>query len=366
MENFLIVGITISFLLCLLVLSKKEKDRPDLIFGFWQINLIVHFVFLYIRYSGLHWSYPHFLALDTTFGLLHAPLLFLYIQAQVGESSIRKLHYLLHAAPFLTINAILVFTFYFLTAEQKINIYQNALADPRISITDVLMTFQGVIYFVWSLSLIRRYEIRIKERYSSIKKVNLRWLKKLLIMLGLVVAINLTINLLFYMDIFSISLLGRLNVIIFSFLLLVLGYYGISRTTEFRGIEIANNEKTERYEKSGLSKEDAKTQITQIKNYMHSEKPYLKSDLSLMQLAELIGISTNHLSQAINQTEGKSFYEFVNEYRAEEVKSRLRDDKYKHYKILAIAYDSGFSSKSVFNSFFKKVTNTTPTAFREK
>jgi len=40
--------------------------------------------------------------------------------------------------------------------------------------------------------------------------------------------------------------------------------------------------------------------------------------------------------------------------------------QYRHYTLLAIAYDSGFNSKSSFNTLFKNATGFTPTAFRLK
>ena len=50
-------------------------------------------------------------------------------------------------------------------------------------------------------------------------------------------------------------------------------------------------------------------------------------------------------------------------YRVEEVKQRLKDSKYKNFTILAIAYDSGFNSKSAFNTIFKDLTGMTPSQY---
>ncbi|MGH9877827.1 MAG: helix-turn-helix domain-containing protein [Nitrososphaerales archaeon] len=50
----------------------------------------------------------------------------------------------------------------------------------------------------------------------------------------------------------------------------------------------------------------------------------------------------------------------------EEAKKRLLDPAYQHLTILAIAYEVGFSSKSVFNAAFKKHANMTPSQFKKK
>lgn len=97
---------------------------------------------------------------------------------------------------------------------------------------------------------------------------------------------------------------------------------------------------------------------------MATQKPYLKSNLSLTDLSDLLDVSTHNLSEIINTRLNKSFYDYVNECRVEEVKKMLLDDKYKSYSILAIAYEAGFNSKSSFNTIFKKITGTTPSGYR--
>ena len=51
-------------------------------------------------------------------------------------------------------------------------------------------------------------------------------------------------------------------------------------------------------------------------------------------------------------------------YRVEEAKKKLLDPAFKHLSVLGIAEEVGFSSKSSFNSVFKKHTGTTPSEFR--
>ncbi|HDR67474.1 MAG TPA: helix-turn-helix domain-containing protein, partial [Bacteroidaceae bacterium] len=55
-----------------------------------------------------------------------------------------------------------------------------------------------------------------------------------------------------------------------------------------------------------------------------------------------------------------------NDYRVEEVKKRLQDPKFKHLTILAIAYESGFNSKSSFNTIFKERTGLTPSDYVQR
>jgi len=98
---------------------------------------------------------------------------------------------------------------------------------------------------------------------------------------------------------------------------------------------------------------------------MEDEKPYLDNRLSLKQLAELIDLTTNHLSQIINEKLNKNFFDFINEYRIKEVKQNLSNPKLQHYTLLAIAFQSGFNSKSSFNDIFKKNTGLTPSEYQK-
>ncbi|NJO02018.1 MAG: helix-turn-helix transcriptional regulator [Bacteroidia bacterium] len=98
---------------------------------------------------------------------------------------------------------------------------------------------------------------------------------------------------------------------------------------------------------------------------MQHEKPHLNPDLTLGELADRVGLSTHHLSQLLNGEIGKNFFDFVNEYRINEMKEKLTDSACAHLKIEELAFSSGFNSKSVYSTAFKKMTGTTPSQFRK-
>lgn len=100
-----------------------------------------------------------------------------------------------------------------------------------------------------------------------------------------------------------------------------------------------------------------------LQNHMDVEQPYLDPDLTLTKLADQIDLTGNQLSQLLNVGLAQNFSEFVNRYRVEAFKTLVMQPKMQHLTILAIAYESGFNSKTVFNTFFKKVTGITPKSF---
>ena len=97
---------------------------------------------------------------------------------------------------------------------------------------------------------------------------------------------------------------------------------------------------------------------------MANEKPYLDPKLSLAGLAQLLEISPNQLSQIINQEAQVNFHDFVNNYRIEEFIERASINK--NFSLLALALDSGFNSKSSFNTIFKKQKGLAPSQYLSK
>ena len=99
---------------------------------------------------------------------------------------------------------------------------------------------------------------------------------------------------------------------------------------------------------------------------METDKPYLNSELTLRELAGKLSMSTHNLSEILNTRLNQNFYDFINRYRVEEVKRRLAENESEKYNLIAIAFDSGFNSKSAFNTIFKKQTGTTPSQYRKQ
>lgn len=118
-----------------------------------------------------------------------------------------------------------------------------------------------------------------------------------------------------------------------------------------------------KYKKSLFSEESLSQYQEKLLALMEKEKPYLDPNLSLRSLANLLEIPPNHLSQLLNQGFDKNFAEYINLYRVEAFKAKAADPTQQHLTILALAYESGFNSKTVFNTFFKKATGKTPKVY---
>ena len=115
--------------------------------------------------------------------------------------------------------------------------------------------------------------------------------------------------------------------------------------------------------KSLLDENTVITYTTQLLNHLREKEPYLDASLTLRSLADQVDIHPNQLSWLLNESLGKNFNEFINHYRIETFKSIAKDPKNSNITIMGLAYDSGFNSKTVFNTYFKKETGLTPLQF---
>ncbi|RSC93656.1 helix-turn-helix domain-containing protein [Tenacibaculum singaporense] len=118
-----------------------------------------------------------------------------------------------------------------------------------------------------------------------------------------------------------------------------------------------------RYRHSLLHTEDISKYVKEMEQVMMENKLYLNPNLSLKDLASYIELPTNYVSQLLNQGVNKNFSEYVNTFRLNEFKERVILDENKNVTIMSIAYDSGFNSKTVFNTFFKKKEGITPNTY---
>jgi AraC-like DNA-binding protein len=111
--------------------------------------------------------------------------------------------------------------------------------------------------------------------------------------------------------------------------------------------------RTEKYQRSGLTDVMADKIQSDLENYMITSRIYRKSQLNITDIAAQLDIPRHYITQVLNEHLHKNFFTWINDYRIADAKRKLKDKINAHLTILAIAYDSGFNSKSSFNSIFK-------------
>ena len=370
---FFIVGIFIAVFLILLLLIKKNKSRADKILIIWLILISVNQLFHYFTFTKAIYQYPHLLGIDLAMPVALGVFLYLYVMEITGNKLKNKYKTLLHFIPTLLL-VLLAIPFYKLTGSEKIYAFENDAPgfEWYIMIQSSVIAISGLAYSIWSLVIIHRYQKRIKERFSNTDKKELQWLR--LLSMGFAIIWVLSI----FFD----------NVIIFSgvvVFVLCIAIFGINQlnifNTNIRSDETPNVQpiiktttqniktvskdtiKTEKYAKSGLNEEMASKMYSDLKKTMHDNSLYKNEDLTLVELSKKVQAHPNHLSQVINEMEGKNFYNYINSLRINEFIKLASLPENKKYTMISLAYDCGFSTKSTFNKHFKLNTGKTPTEF---
>ena len=124
-----------------------------------------------------------------------------------------------------------------------------------------------------------------------------------------------------------------------------------------------NYKQKKKYKQVLLDSSEVNKYGKELEQIMIDYKLYLNPDLSLKDLGSYLELPANYVSQLLNLGFQKNFSEYVNTFRVKEFKERVLLEKNKGLTIMAIAYDSGFNSKTVFNTFFKKIEGITPNTY---
>ena len=103
-----------------------------------------------------------------------------------------------------------------------------------------------------------------------------------------------------------------------------------------------------------------------IIDLMEREKPYLRQDFSIEELAEMLDVPRHHLYYCFNNVLKKKFVTLRTEYRITEVKKRLLDADMEISTLEAIGASCGFASRSAFYRIFTEQVGCSPGEFIEQ
>lgn len=381
-----ISGIVISLFLSALLLLKKNRSRADNYLFAWMLLIVLHQMYFYFDHSEWFRKYTFLIGFDFPFPLLHGPLLFLYASALVGTLPRNRIR-ILHFIPALLCLFCLT-GFYLLPGDQKLYIidHDGLGYELFLQIRFIAIIASGIIYVVLTLLLLNRHQRRIRDNFSDIEKINLRWLQYLTYGIG---GIWLVV-------IFGNEPLTFLAVVIF---VVFIGVYGIRQTPVFSAdlqntlnkpdqysvqsvapaaetnspekeilpeIPLMSNDpepEKGKYQKSGLDDQDLERIHQKLEEMMRRDKLFTDPEVTLGDIARRLDIHPNYLSQVINAVLKKNFYDYINFQRVEEFKLQAGKPENSHFTLLSLAFSCGFNSKSSFNRNFRKVTGTSPSEY---
>jgi len=369
---FLITAFS-AFFFSGLLFQKKTRAIHDNILISWLVYL-GSFIGIYAFYS--HELFTNFKLLSISLlslFMLHGPFLYIYILTLVSGRQQLSWTHLVHILPFVIFNFYILISSFNPELSGKLNIERlsQEYDPPFLFLFFLILTaLSGTVYLLLTIRLFRKLDLKIFYNYSSSTDIDLNWLRKLVLVFGIVWTILIGVTIIHHVFLmFSMVFCTDGLFLSLSVFVILIGYFGLKQKLIFSSEDVLvtrEDPKTlTKYAGSRLTDSEAQQHAEKLTDYMNSSKPYLNPDLSLSQLAEEIGISSHYLSQVINEKFKLNFFDFVNRYRVEAFKENIKDPRYSNYSFLGIAFECGFNSKSAFNRIFKQVTGLTPSQFKK-
>lgn len=398
MASVLINTATVSclFFLAVLALSKKSHNSTGYRFlALLFIFLSFDFIDEALAASGSYSRYPLLAILLQPVLYAFAPLIYLSVAYLTSVSPRISVKTVYHFIPYFIILGLYLKAYAFTDYDNETlgNIAASNSSDPLEMVLISLFFIQVVFYQYYSIKTLNTHRRKLPLFVSNLPDNDYHWLYNTIIGLSALFAVS------FAEVIFDHGQRSAFFPLIYLF-----GFYyvgtQVARQKEVFGfsegqkegfsdllndqpavvtkevfsdlpdtstsVNMAESENTLLVKKKTISDEKLEEYEKRLLEIMEVRKPYMDSEITLPKLGRILLLNTYQTSYLINSSFGENFYTFINRYRLEECKRMLSHSAYDHMSILSIAYESGFNSKTAFNTAFKKNTGCSPRAFREQ
>lgn len=382
MDFFLAIGVAQGLLLTTILVLKKENVLANRLLAslvaIITFSLLLNFCYI----TGLIFKIPHLIGLDNANPFLIPPIILLYTKALTNKRNTIRTSDIAHFIPFAFYFLYLVVFFIVKDSTYKIKFLDGIHNDGLpidLFVSSILKIIQGLVYMYLSYRILNIHSQSYMDNFSTKHKTTLNWLRTIVLCMIIIYVIRLIgIILPLVFSQLKPGVLESIMELVNVAFIYIMAYCGMQQPDIFKHWDIIKPErsvepariKTDKpygkQDKPDANDSKSEAQLKKLLEYTAKEKPYLKHNLTIKELADSIGVHPKSLSKTINDQLQKNFYNFINEYRVEEVKQRLAAKEYEHLTILGIAYDSGFNSKSTFNTIFKKFTGITPSSYKSR
>ncbi len=355
-----------GFWLSILLFSKKWKQLGARLLGLAFVIVSLHLVNYLLFLSGVIRSVPHSMGVIFPLLFLLGPCFYFFVKNAVEPSFRFRLSHLWHMLlPILAFfNTLKLYT---MPARSKLKIIENFLVgDWSFTWLDVLLgsgyLIQWVVYVAAAWWLVKKTEA---HQAAPENRRNVHWYRQFCLGFLMLLTVDLAIRFFFFAMRWPAPVLEMAIASVVAFTIQLAGYQVIGKLWDFPMVKLfAPKEKGNgKYRTSPLTPEQMEKYRDMLLEKMKNEMPFLDASLKISDLAAQLDIPSHHLSQVLNDGMGTSYYDFVNSFRVETAKRRLRDENFQHYSILAIGLECGFANKTTFNRTFKKMTGMTPSEF---
>ncbi|MDN3637492.1 helix-turn-helix transcriptional regulator [Simiduia curdlanivorans] len=341
----------VGFLLCHSFMALHELIFWGKEFRLWMLDISPNFFFL--------GSYSYY---------LDGPLLYLFVRSLLYKDFTLARQNLWHLLPLALYAFLLVITFYsldFSSRYQLIETQHIAYSSPFLYF-DAASKYLRVFYACVGLLMVMNYGRRLQDSVANINRQDLVWLKAMMLTMLLLYgmdALLLSVKLAgLWQQNFNMNLLNDLGVSAYHLNFIAINILVLLKFSRFETVEAIDSPEVHGAEAEDPEELEA---IARMEAGMQDPEIYAIANITLDKLASALDITPRKLSGLLKFHYKMNFYEFVNRHRVEQAKIRLADPAQDHKSIIDIFYEVGFNSKSVFNTFFKRMENMTPSQYRD-
>ena len=360
------IGIFQGILLFVLLVTDSRMTGASKVLGLCCLLLGLTFFLPFITFGLAPEAFNPLAAWLFFFPVMYGPLIYLYCRKVVFDRPFHALD-LIHCLPLILCYLLNADALLFYHEDVRLWIVGAQAPTQRIWFSEYLLFGFALAYILATAPIIRRYQKQAANTLSNYNPSIFKWLGILIFAFVLIWLAK---------AIMALTNFATMQMFIISDALIVVMIYLIAlaqwRNPKLFTIDNVSDDDLALSDvdknstaAAGTIDADTRAKLYEvIRQQIEQDALYRNSELTLAKLAESTGISTHQLSEVLNQHAGKNFNHFVNAYRVEEVCQRLQSSN--SGKVLDIALDAGFSSKSTFNTIFKKFTGVTPTQYRQQ
>lgn len=352
-----------------LLLPSNIAQTSNKLLAVVLISLAAEYIEIYLYGIGVTIRYPNFAYVGTLIAVLQPPAIYLYTKSLMYRGFEIKPRHSVHLLPFSAAVVVFAFGYYLQPDAVKEQIIRQQDLPGMPSSVWLALVIHGVFlfYLICSIKMLRDFASGVKKIFSDVDSKQISWLKLLLSGYAIVWAVSLAYCLSFYIfkrpaETDYVLLFGGAAGFVFINILVV---YALKQSAIFSGL---TTEECELLDDSPTAEAISPPSIEQrrrVEQFMKEQKPFLNPNLSINQLAKQMAIPSRELSFVINSGFLKNFFDFIGGYRIDHAMHLLAHQESRK-TILEVMYESGFNSKSVFNTAFKQATGMTPSQYRKE
>ena len=325
---------------------------------------------------------------DIAINLFLVPLYFFYFRKLTKPEKLTSRRIWPHLMPGISV---LITSFFLSPLQEKVagnGVFLNANL-PLIIFRCASLILQAIMITIYTLRILhlkREHMQRLEENYSFMEDIDLHWLNQAIPLAAFFAFVALFASC--FQAIWS-DYLFHISSILFTFYLFIhaLNEPYICYTEQHAEIHeeeiispnscpeppiTAPTSETElspvfpalpeKYLKNlGIKREKMKNELVQL---FDEKEIYTNGNLTIADVAALLGTNRTYVSNVINNEFGFSFYQFVNKYRIQ--KATILLIQHPDMQIQEVASLSGFNSLSSFISSFKLNEGITPKQWKQR